>query len=1097
MWGQDITWERVTSIATLRAGGTFIMGYEATANSGVIIPLRTDATNATTSANGYLYSGTGTETTSNNGTINMSSVTATGKYELYITASSVTDAINMQLGNSGGNYIGCPNSKNTAKLYTSASANTAYTLTVGTNNYFTLECKAADTGSKYKYLKFNNNTGSYRYANYSTTPEKIVFYKKVIKYTVTYDANGGSGTMEDSNSPYVAGATVTLLDNEFTAPAGKEFNGWSVTDASSNAVAVSDNQFTMPAKDVTVTAQWQDIAGEYILVNPTSANIATEGDVAEFGLTTNLASPSYSVAYFTSSTGDVTTTKPTWIGDVEFSGNTLYIEVDENTGAARSAYLKVYSGSTYSSIITINQAVATYEIAQYTLPATAHGTITFSPESPVETGAEVTLTATPAAHYTFTADSWVFYKESGNDIVVDNSITVTNGKITMPAYNLYVDATFTETDGSIDLRTTGEITFGNWSSSILGSSYGDRECELTGSDNNTYYWNEEDGYYNDGGWQIKKSSGKVTSPTIKSNYGFTISVTKKTNNVIISDGTNSGQNSLTTTKTSTAITIVGDGAYAVFTAIKITPLKAPVATDVAITDPGTLAKGATGTFAYTKTTEEANTKEWKSSNASVIEITDAATGAYEAKGRGTAKITLTLNPTDATNYREVSAELNVNVTEPVDVSANDVTMTYGDAAKTIGATTSTGYAGTLSYQSGNANIATIDDASGKVTAVAAGTTTITISAPADAEHLYSAGETVINVTVNTPVGETTTTPKTIVSESLLSNDLPSTWTGDGTIWHGESSYGAVTSAGTIGNTYDLTTGSINLSNYSDASVTFQHTGNNTFSTSGDGRANACKLFVKDGNTETQLTINTMFEGNNWTYVTNNTDLTAYIGKNIQLIFRYTPSEGNQGKWEVKNFKIEGTPVVTANVAASGYGSYCYEYPIDLDKLDENVKAYIVTNACEGNVTFKQITGTIKGGVPFILYGTAGAHTLTLAASSNNVPENNMLKGTLSPKYITTVEGDYTNFGLSGGKFVKINNGTLPVNKAYLPILTSVVESSTGAPTFDIIFDEGTTGVENVNRVTINDNKYYTLDGRCVENPTKGLYIVNGKKVMIK
>lgn len=84
----------------------------------------------------------------------------------------------------------------------------------------------------------------------------------------------------------------------------------------------------------------------------------------------------------------------------------------------------------------------TYTIEQYTLPATAHGTITFSPASPVEDGTEVTLTATPADGYDFTADSWVFYKESGQDYVVDNTIVVTNSKITMPAYNIWVDATF-------------------------------------------------------------------------------------------------------------------------------------------------------------------------------------------------------------------------------------------------------------------------------------------------------------------------------------------------------------------------------------------------------------------------------------------------------------------------------------------------------------------------------------------------------------------------------------------------------------------------------------------------------------------------------
>ncbi len=85
----------------------------------------------------------------------------------------------------------------------------------------------------------------------------------------------------------------------------------------------------------------------------------------------------------------------------------------------------------------------TYSIEQYTAPATAHGTITFSPASPIEEGTEVTLSAEAAAGYDFTADSWVIYKQSGEDYVVDNSITVTANKFYMPQYAIWVDATFT------------------------------------------------------------------------------------------------------------------------------------------------------------------------------------------------------------------------------------------------------------------------------------------------------------------------------------------------------------------------------------------------------------------------------------------------------------------------------------------------------------------------------------------------------------------------------------------------------------------------------------------------------------------------------
>ena len=43
----------------------------------------------------------------------------------------------------------------------------------------------------------------------------------------------------------------------------------------------------------------------------------------------------------------------------------------------------------------------------------------------------------------------------------------------------------------------------------------------------------------------------------------------------------------------------------------------------------------------------------------------------------------------------------------------------------------------------------------------------------------------------------------------------------------------------------------------------------------------------------------------------------------------------------------------------------------------------------------------------------------------------------------------------------------------------------------------TAGIKDINRETITNNRYYDLQGRKVTNPTKGLYIVNGKTVVMK
>ena len=112
------TWSRCTSVEDLLAGGTFIIGYEASANSGVIVPMQNDAGTATTSAAGYLYSGTNSGS-STSSTIDMSSVSETSLYEVTISASTVVDgAISIKCPNG---YVGNTNTKNNLKFLNSAT----------------------------------------------------------------------------------------------------------------------------------------------------------------------------------------------------------------------------------------------------------------------------------------------------------------------------------------------------------------------------------------------------------------------------------------------------------------------------------------------------------------------------------------------------------------------------------------------------------------------------------------------------------------------------------------------------------------------------------------------------------------------------------------------------------------------------------------------------------------------------------------------------------------------------------------------------------------------------------------------------------------
>ena len=81
-------------------------------------------------------------------------------------------------------------------------------------------------------------------------------------------------------------------------------------------------------------------------------------------------------------------------------------------------------------------------------------------------------------------------------------------------------------------------------------------------------------------------------------------------------------------------------------------------------------------------------------------------------------------------------------------------------------------------------------------------------------------------------------------------------------------------------------------------------------------------------------------------------------------------------------------------------------------------------------------------------------------------------------------------------FLKIDDvsATVPTNKAYLEF-----EGTVPAPVLNFGFDgDDTTGIDMVKDEGFKVNsEFYNLNGQRVAQPTKGLYIVNGRKVIIK
>lgn len=120
-------------------------------------------------------------------------------------------------------------------------------------------------------------------------------------------------------------------------------------------------------------------------------------------------------------------------------------------------------------------------------------------------------------------------------------------------------------------------------------------------------------------------------------------------------------------------------------------------------------------------------------------------------------------------------------------------------------------------------------------------------------------------------------------------------------------------------------------------------------------------------------------------------------------------------------------------------------------------------------------------------------TMEFLGESYVMPENE-LQGT-STTISNPGENNYyvLNNGTKDVGFYKLKStGTIGFGKAYLTY------SAPGAAPEFFAFDEDVTGISEIEKMRNGENEsFYDLQGRRVAQPTKGLYIVNGKKVVIK
>lgn len=172
---------------------------------------------------------------------------------------------------------------------------------------------------------------------------------------------------------------------------------------------------------------------------------------------------------------------------------------------------------------------------------------------------------------------------------------------------------------------------------------------------------------------------------------------------------------------------------------------------------------------------------------------------------------------------------------------------------------------------------------------------------------------------------------------------------------------------------------------------------------------------------------------------------------------------------------------------------------DLDFSSTGISVYYASAVAEGKVTLTE-TSTTWNYQGYILVGDEGTYDVPVTASAT-YPAATYLKGQVgSGTVAASTDGKYHYIFAKNSSgdiaFYKlVADHTLGAKKAYLETDVDITPT-TEAKGVSLFFSNEETGISTV-LVSVQDDAIYTLGGVRVAQPTRGLYIVGGRKVFLK
>ena len=245
------------------------------------------------------------------------------------------------------------------------------------------------------------------------------------------------------------------------------------------------------------------------------------------------------------------------------------------------------------------------------------------------------------------------------------------------------------------------------------------------------------------------------------------------------------------------------------------------------------------------------------------------------------------------------------------------------------------------------------------------------------------------------------------------------------------------------------------------------------------------------------------------YYVTTANVTFTVSEAGTLDFGITVKDANFNWVAFKNFTLTLVSLasVPATVNPNGYSTFASPYALDLENLPEGLTAYQAhyDNDNKYIVRLSEVKEAVVANTGLLLKGatstTGTTYNIPVAATGNDISETNDFE--VNENGMTfTAEDDYYYFGLKKSEllFALFDPATvaIPSNKAYLKLLKS--NFTTGEARLTLMFDDSTTGINtlhNNDEENASNPVIYNLNGQRVSKPTKGLYIINGKKTIVR